>query len=146
VFLDGDLVGVCVTTGHQNDVGGSAPGSQPMRATDMFGEGIEIPPTKIYREGEPNGDVIDLILQNSRTPERLHGDVRAHRGASTVGTDRYRDLVAEHGFDEFRRHVEEIVDRTERTFRDAIREAPDGTQRSRTGWRGSTDRCPCGRR
>lgn len=127
VFLEGELVGFCVTTGHQNDVGGSAPGSQPMRARDMFGEGIEIPPTKVYEAGEPNSDVIDLVLQNSRTPQQLHGDIRAHRGASKVGVDLYRDLVAEYGFESFRRYVEEIIDRTERTFREAIREAPDGT-------------------
>lgn len=127
VFLDDDLVGFCVTTGHQNDVGGSAPGSQPMRARDMFGEGIEIPPLKVYEEGEPNSDVIALILQNSRTPKQLHGDIRAHRGASTVGVDLYRELVDEYGFDTYRRYVEEIIARTERTFREAIREAPDGT-------------------
>lgn len=127
VFIDDELVGFCVTTGHQNDVGGSAPGSQPMKAKDMFGEGIEIPPTKVYEAGEPNSDVIDLILQNSRTPKQLHGDIRAHRGASKVGGDLYRELVTEYGFDTFQRYVEEIIDRTERTFRDAIREAPDGT-------------------
>lgn len=127
VFLEDEVIGFCVTTGHQNDVGGSAPGSQPMRAADMFGEGIEIPPTKIYRRGEPNEDVIDLVLQNSRTPQQLHGDIRAHRGASKVGRDLYRELVAEYGFDTFRRYVEEIIARTEATFREAIREAPDGT-------------------
>lgn len=127
VFHDGTLVGFCVTTGHQNDVGGSAPGSQPMRARDMFGEGIEIPPTKVYERGEPNREVIDLILQNSRTPKRLHGDVRAHRGASKVGVDLYRELIAEYGFETFRRYVDAIIDRTEGMFREAIREAPDGT-------------------
>jgi N-methylhydantoinase B len=127
VFLDDDLVGFCVTTGHQNDVGGSAPGSQPMRARDMFGEGIEIPPTKVYKGGDPDADVIDLVLQNSRTPKQLHGDIRAHRGASKVGVDLYRELVTEYGFDTFRRYVETIVDRTERMFREAIRDAPDGT-------------------
>ena len=127
VFLDGDLVGFCVTTGHQNDVGGSAPGSQPMRARDMFGEGIEIPPTKVYKGGEPDTDVIELILQNSRTPQQLHGDIRAHRGASKVGVDLYCELVDEYGFDTFQRYVETIIDRTERMFREAIRDAPDGT-------------------
>jgi N-methylhydantoinase B len=127
VFLGDDLVGFCVTTGHQNDVGGSAPGSQPMRARDMFGEGIEIPPTKLYKRGEPDTDVIDLILQNSRTPKQLHGDIRAHRGASKVGVDLYRELVEEYGFDTFQRYTKAIIDRTERTFRAAIRDAPDGT-------------------
>lgn len=127
VFLDDELIGFCVTTGHQNDLGGAAPGSQPMKARDMFAEGIEIPPTKVYKGGEPQTDVIDLILQNSRTPRQLHGDIRAHRGASKVGTDLYRELVSEYGFDTFRRYVEEIIDRTERTFREAIREIPDGT-------------------
>ncbi|MDX1744540.1 MAG: hydantoinase B/oxoprolinase family protein [Halobacteriales archaeon] len=127
VFLAETLVGFCVTTGHQNDVGGAAPGSQPMRVKDMFGEGIEIPPIKVYKKGDPDTDVIDLILQNSRTPTQLHGDIRAHRGASKVGTDLYRDLVTEFGFDAFQRYVDEIIDRTEATFREAIREAPDGT-------------------
>ena len=127
VFNGDDLLGFCVTTGHQNDVGGAAPGSQPMRVTDMFGEGIEIPPMKVYDRGEPKTDVIDLILQNSRTPKQLYGDIRAHRGASKVGTDLYRDLVTDFGFEAFREYVEEIIHRTEHTFREAIRETPDGT-------------------
>lgn len=127
VFRDDRLVGFCVTTGHQTDVGGSAPGSLPMTGTDMYGEGLELPPTKLYEAGEPNDDVIAILRRNSRTPDQLHGDVRAHRGASAVGTDRYRELVAEYGFDTVRRYVEEIIDRTERTFRDAIRAVPDGT-------------------
>ena len=127
VFDGTVLLGFCVTTGHQNDVGGAAPGSQPMRVKDMFGEGIEIPPTKVYEGGDPNTDVIDLILQNSRTPNQLHGDIRAHRGASKVGTDLYRDLVTDFGFDSFRTYVEEIIARTEHTFRESIRETPDGT-------------------
>lgn len=142
VFLEDELVGFCVTTGHQNDIGGAAPGSQPMQARDMFAEGIEIPPLKVYEAGEPKTDVIDLILQNSRTPRQLHGDIQAHRGSSKVGTDLYRELVAEYGFDVFQRYVEEIIDRTEYTFREAISEIPDGTSRFEDYLEGFDDRLP----
>ena len=128
VFYQNDLVGFCVTTGHQTDIGGAAAGSYTMEIKDMYGEGLQLPPTKIYSGGEPREDIIDIILENSRVPDQLRGDLRAHRGASRVGKELYHNTVAEHGFETFKEYVDEIIDRTEQTAKAAIEKAPDGVQ------------------
>lgn len=127
VFVDDELVGFCVTTGHQTDIGGAAPGSYTMEIRDMYGEGLQLPPTKVWSGGAPREDVIDIILENSRVPRQLRGDLRAHRGASRVGVERLTTLVEEYGMETYRRYVDEIVARSEEAFRDSIRDLPDGT-------------------
>lgn len=125
VFVADDLVGFCVTTGHQTDIGGSAPGSYTMEVIDVYGEGLQLPPTKVWVNGEPRSDIVDIILQNSRVPRQLRGDLRAHRGASSVGVDQLESLVAEYGVDTYRRYVNELVDRTEAAMRESILDLPD---------------------
>jgi N-methylhydantoinase B len=127
IFYEGDPVGFAVTTGNQIDIGGGAPGSFTMYAPDIYAEGIQIPPVKLYEGGELNEPLMETILQNSRVPEKMRGDVRAQRGASKVGADLFREVVDEFGLGTVRRYVEEIFDRTERTMKGSIGEVPDGT-------------------
>ena len=126
VFHDDELVGFCVTTGHQTDIGGAAAGSYTMEIKDMHGEGLQLPPTKVFSGGEPREEILEIILENSRVPDQLRGDIRAHRGASRVGTELYRDLVQEYDVETFYEYVDEIIERTEKTAREAIDRAPDG--------------------
>lgn len=126
-FVGDELVGFCVTTGHQTDVGGSAPGSYTMAVRDVYGEGLQVPPTKLWRGDEVNEDVMDVVLENSRLPRQLRGDLRAHRGASRVGVERLSALVEEYGVETYRRYADEMVDRTESAMRQSVREMPDGT-------------------
>lgn len=127
VFVNGEIVGFCVTTGHQTDIGGAAPGSYTMEVQDMYGEGLQLPPTKVWDEGNPQEDIIDIILENSRVPRQLRGDLRAHRGASRVGVTQLTALVEEYGIQTYRQYVNEIIDRTEDAFRESIRNLPDGS-------------------
>lgn len=127
IFSDSRLVGFSVTTGNQIDIGGGAPGSFTMYAPDIYAEGLQIPPVKLYEGDEINQQLLDTILQNSRVPEKMRGDIRAQRGASNVGCDLYREVIEEYGFDTVKRYVEEIFDRTEQTLRQAIEDVPDGT-------------------
>lgn len=127
IFHEETLVGFSVTTGNQIDIGGSAPGSFTMYAPDMYAEGIQIPPVKLYEGGEPNDQLMDTILQNSRVPEKMRGDIRAQRGASKVGCDLYTDVIEEYGFETVQRYVEELFERTERTMKQAIADVPNGT-------------------
>ncbi|MEF8780988.1 MAG: hydantoinase B/oxoprolinase family protein, partial [Haloferacaceae archaeon] len=126
-FLDGDLVGFCVATADYIDLGGSGPGSIAMYASDLHEEGLQIPPMKLREGGEYNDQVVSMILENSREPEKVHGDLRAQAGASRVGRELYCDLVEEYGVETFRRYVDEIVARSETSMRNAIAEIPDGT-------------------
>lgn len=125
-FHDGELVGFCVTTGHQIDVGGSAPGSMTMHSDDVYEEGLQIPPVKLYEAGDLNEAVLAIIRENSREPDKIAGDVRAHHGASRVGVERNRELVAEYGQETVERYVDEILRRTESSMRESIRDVPDG--------------------
>ena len=126
VFVDGDLTGFTATVAHHADIGGSGPGSGPIDAKNWYEEGVQLPPVKLYEAGEINQALLDTILQNVRVPDEVAGDIRAQRAASQVGIDRYTELVEEYGFDELRRYMSEILERSEGAMRDAISEVPDG--------------------
>jgi N-methylhydantoinase B/oxoprolinase/acetone carboxylase alpha subunit len=119
-FLDGRLVGWAANRAHHADVGGSAPGSLPADATEVFQEGLRIPPVRLTDE------VRALVLANTRTPAERRGDLDAQVGANRVGVDRLGALVKAMGgaglFDE-------VLDYGERRMRAALAEFPDGTWR-----------------
>lgn len=127
IFLDEELIGFSVITANHIDVGGGAPGSITVYAHDVYEEGLQIPPVKLYEAGKADEKLLDTILQNSRAPNQVRGDLRAQRGASKVGVDQYRKLVAKHGFETFDTYVKEIFDRTESGLRQSIRELPNGS-------------------
>jgi len=126
VFVDGELTGFASTVAHHADIGGSGPGSGPIDASNWYEEGLQLPPVKLYEGGELNEALMNTILQNVRVPDEVEGDIRAQRAASQVGIDRYTELVEEYGFEEIKRYMSEILDRSEVAMRDAISEVPDG--------------------
>lgn len=142
VFYDSDLVGFSVIVGHHIDVGGSAPGSFSMRAIDLYAEGLQIPPVKLYERGELNEPLFETVFANSRVPEKVRGDLRAQRGATDIGVDLYHNLVDEFGLETVSRYVREIFDRCERSVQDALREVPDGTYRFEDRIGGLGDKFP----
>ncbi|MFC3959140.1 hydantoinase B/oxoprolinase family protein [Halovivax cerinus] len=127
VFLDDELIGFSVITANHIDVGGGAPGSITVYAHDVYEEGIQIPPVKLYEGGDLDEKLLGTILENSRAPGQVRGDLRAQRGASAVGVEQYRELVAEHGFETFQTYVDEIFHRTEVGLRESISDLPDGS-------------------
>ncbi|MFP8891892.1 hydantoinase B/oxoprolinase family protein [Natrialbaceae archaeon A-CW2] len=126
IFLDNQLVGFCVATADYIDIGGSGPGSIAMYANDIYEEGLQIPPVKLREEGTLNDPLISTFIENSREPEKVHGDFRAQIGASRVGCNLYRDLVEEYGFETFKKYINEITSRSEDAMRQSIQEVPDG--------------------
>jgi N-methylhydantoinase B len=110
---------------HHADVGGMAPGSLPL-STEIYQEGIIIPPLKLYRAGVLNEDVLRLILRNVRTPDERRGDLAAQRAAATVGARRLQELVTTHGRDEVLAYAGHLCDYSERITRAAIAAWPDG--------------------
>jgi N-methylhydantoinase B len=111
---------------HHADVGGMAPGSLPL-STEIFQEGIIIPPIKLYRAGVLNAEALDVILANVRTPAERRGDLAAQRAAAAVGERRLHELVAAHGLAEVEAYAGHLCDYSERITRAAISEWPDGT-------------------
>jgi N-methylhydantoinase B len=127
VFHDGDLIGFVVNIVHHTDVGGQRPGSQGVEGIfDYYQEGLRIPPTKVWKAYRPDEGVIGIIAANTRTPEKVLGDLRAQRSALRVGELRLMELAQRYGRDTLFAAMEEILDRTEASLRAAIREVPDG--------------------
>jgi len=110
---DGVLVGWAANRAHHADVGGMAPGSIPPEATEVYQEGLRIPPVLLTPEVEA------VLFANSRTGAERRGDLDAQRGANQVGVERLRDLAGE--------PLDEIVAYGERRMRAALGELPDGT-------------------
>lgn len=128
VFHRGELIGFAVNIVHHTDVGGQRPGSQGVVGIfDYFQEGLRIPPTKVWREYREDPAVIGIIAANTRTPDRVLGDLRAQRSALRVGELRLVELVERYGRDTVLAAMEEILARTEAAMRAAIAAIPDGT-------------------
>jgi len=129
-FHDGALVGFAVNILHHTDVGGQRPGSQGVEGIfDYFQEGLRIPPTKVWQEYREQEGVVAIIAANTRTPDKVLGDLRAQRSALRVGELRLQELAARYGRDVLRAAMGEIVGRTEANMRAAIRRIPDGVYR-----------------
>jgi N-methylhydantoinase B len=126
-FFEGELVGFAVNILHHTDVGGQRPGSQGVEGIfDYFQEGLRIPPTKVWKEYAEQEGVVGIIAANTRTPEKVLGDLRAQRSALRVGEQRLSELVGRYGPATVFAVMEEIIARTEANMRAAIRAVPDG--------------------
>ena len=126
-FHAGQLIGFVVNIVHHTDVGGSRPGSQGVEGIfDYFQEGLRIPPTKVWKEYQEETGVVGIIAANTRTPDKVLGDLRAQRSALRVGELRLIELVERYGHATVVAAMDEIIARSEASMRSAIRAIPDG--------------------
>ncbi len=123
---DADLVAVVANRAHHADVGGARAGSVAADSTEIYQEGLRIPPVKLYEGGERNDAVAETLRANVRTPEERAGDLRAQEAANRTGRRRFRELVAEHGLGTLRAALHEVKAYSERRMRAAIADLPDG--------------------
>ncbi len=123
---DGELVAFAANRAHHADIGGARAGSVAADSTEIYQEGLRIPPVKLFVGGDPNEAVFDTILANVRTPEERRGDLRAQQAANQTGVRRYTDLVEKYGAATMGAAVEEIKDYSERRMRAELAELPDG--------------------
>jgi N-methylhydantoinase B len=121
------IAGYAVTRAHHSDVGGMTPGSMPSGSTELFQEGLVIPPVRIVSGGEPVTDLLNLILANVRTPAIREGDLRAQIAANEVGVTRLKELAARYGSDVLMAAFDDVLDYAERGARAAISKLPDGS-------------------
>ncbi|MGH8973652.1 MAG: hydantoinase B/oxoprolinase family protein [Acidimicrobiia bacterium] len=112
-FVDGRLIGWAANRAHHADLGGMAPGSIPPEATEVYQEGLRIPPVLLSPAVEA------ILAANSRTPAERAGDLDAQRGANQIGVERLAALAGA--------PLDEVVDYGERRMRAALAELPDGT-------------------
>ncbi len=126
VFLDGELFCFPAVRAHWADVGGISPGSYSGEATNIFYEGVRIPPLKIYDEGRLNEAVFKLMMSNMRLPEERHGDFLACIGACRTGERRVLEMVEKYGKETFLNAVEANLNRAEKRMRSRIGSLPDG--------------------
>ncbi|WP_458210441.1 hydantoinase B/oxoprolinase family protein [Haladaptatus sp. NG-SE-30] len=129
VFADGDVVAYAANRAHHADVGGSSAGSVAADSTEIYQEGIRIPPVKFYESGEVNETAMDLILANVRTPDERRGDLRAQEAANQTGRRRFQELVSKYGADYLGEALEAIKDYSERRMRAEIASLPNDTYR-----------------
>jgi N-methylhydantoinase B len=120
IFHDGDLVGFTSMFGHMLDVGGAVPGSMPTDAASIFSEGIRIPPIKLYERGELNKPVLDLIMNNTRTPEMNYSDLMAIIAGCRAGEKRVIEICDRFGRETYKQACEALLERTNRAMRQLI--------------------------
>jgi len=113
-------LGVLVSRAHHADVGGMWPGSLPAGSTELYQEGVVIPPMRLTAE------VMRLLLANMRNPGQRAADLQAQLACHAIGAERLRELEARHGRRRLLRGMAELHDYAERRMRAAIRRVPDG--------------------
>ena len=127
VFRRGDLVGLVGSIGHCSDIGGTR---DSMSAREIYEEGLQIPPLKLYRRGELNEDLAAMIRANVRRGEMVLGDIQAQVSSNQVGADRLVAFMDEYGLASLTPLAHVVQERAERAMREAIRALPEGTYRS----------------
>jgi N-methylhydantoinase B len=134
VELDGAVVGYTVVRAHHSDVGGVRPGSMPPDSSEIFQEGIIIPPVRWATAGHVERDVERLLLANVRTPVTRRHDLAAQLAACERGALRYRELVERHGAAYVTGAARDLLDYAERRVRATLSEqVRPGTYRA-TDW------------
>jgi N-methylhydantoinase B len=127
VFRDGRLIFFPAVRAHWADVGGMVPGSMSGKATEIYQEGIRIPPLKIFEAGRTNEAALDLLLANMRVPDERLGDLQASLAACRVAEKRIQEICARYGVDTLLEAVRLDLDRAEARMRASIAAVPDGT-------------------
>ena len=115
---------------HHQDMGGLSAGSVPTNATEIFQEGLRIPPLKFRDRGVVNATLEAMIRQNVRIPDTVMGDIHAQVSACSIGARRLAELAARQGDNALTAIFAELLDRSERMTRLALSKIPDGTYRA----------------
>jgi N-methylhydantoinase B len=130
VFLEGGIVAYVGNIAHLAEIGGMAPGSFAATATDIYQEGLRLPPVRLFQGDEPVRDIWRIILSNHRTPANSWGDLHAMLGSLRTGERRLLQLFGERGAATMQAGFDRLKDFTEECLRREVRALPDGTYRA----------------
>ncbi len=123
VFKDGRLLAYTAMFGHQSDIGGKVPGSMPIDATNIFQEGVRIPPVKIWKKGVYNEDLVKLVLHQSRTPAWCAADLNALIASCRVAARRVIEMSERFGVDTYVSATQELLARNHRAMKVLLSQA-----------------------
>ena len=126
IFYEGELVCFAVGHIHNTDVGGAVPASLSRTLTEVHQEGIRIPPTKLYKAGILNQELVDILLTNVRVPDQNWGDLKAQVAALNTGERKVHEMVARFGLETFREGMAGLLDYADSQARAVIRRIPNG--------------------
>ena len=126
IFFEGDIIAFAVSRGHWMDLGGGAAGGQAFGGTHIAGEGLRLPPLKLYEAGKVREDLLAIIMNNTRTPFYVKGDTQAHVGALKAAQQEMERAADKYGIATLKAAMKQLQEYTERIVRKSIAEMPDG--------------------
>lgn len=126
VYYDGELFAYVANIAHMVEIGGMAVGGFAATATEVYQEGLRLPPVWLMREGEYNQDVWRVIMANHRAPRYSWGDLHAMMASLNVAEQRVHELLDEHGVERVTQISDELMDYAERWMRRELRAIPNG--------------------
>ena len=126
VFFQDELWGFVANIAHIGEIGGMAPGSFAADATEVYQEGLRLPPVKVFKRGEYVKDIWKIILANHRTPKTSWGDLHAMIGSLGMAETRMLEMLARYGAEFLTAAADRLLDYSERWMRAEIREIPNG--------------------
>jgi 5-oxoprolinase (ATP-hydrolysing)/N-methylhydantoinase A len=129
VFYQGELLFYGVNRAHHSDVGGGTHGGYNPAASEIYQEGIRIPPLRLYDKGVPREDVLQMIAANVRQSENFLGDLNAQIGSVMIAEQRIQTLLESYGPERLTAAVNDILAATEKQVREFISQWPDGVYR-----------------
>ena len=129
VFYQGELLFYGVNRAHHSDVGGGTHGGYNPAASEIYQEGIRIPPLRLYDKGVPREDVLQMIAANVRQSENFLGDLNAQIGSVMIAEQRIQALLESYGPERLTAAVNDILAATEKQVREFISQWPDGVYR-----------------
>ena len=127
IFSGGELIAFSAAMTHHQDVGGMSPGSVPTNATEIFQEGIRIPPLKYSDKGVINDTLLKILKLNVRLPDSFEGDLNAQIAACEIGRRRISDLEVRYSAKVLKNIFLDLLNRSESMTKQAIMALPDGT-------------------
>jgi N-methylhydantoinase B len=126
VLFEGEPIAFVANIAHQLDMGGAVPGGVAGGLTEIYQEGLRVPFVKLYRRGEEDPQIFEIISRNIRIPEKTIEDFRAQAATTVGGVRRMKELVSKYGLDTFRECTDMLLDYGEKIVRQAIQAMPDG--------------------
>ena len=126
VFFEGKHVFWTVCKGHLTDVGGPVPASYNPNATEIFAEGLRVPPIKLWEKGKQRDDILNMILTNMRARRNQEGDFKALIGACQLGEKNLINLINKYGLEKVNLCIDELLSMADKHMRTLIKQIPNG--------------------
>ena len=126
VFFEGKHVFWTVCKGHLTDAGGPVPASYNPEATEIFAEGLRVPPIKLWEKGKQRDDILNMILTNMRARRNQEGDFKALIGACQLGEKNLINLINKYGLEKVNLCIDELLSMAEKHMRMLIKQIPNG--------------------